>query len=218
MPVYFFADHALNAEYVSIEGTEPERAIFAAIAAGPSRDDLRSFVPEETALEGVGETQEKLKLTLSEEFWDLPVGERYAAAAQVTFTMAVLEEGKEIFLLDEVVPGPIVDGNGEELPQPLSREDFADVRPWVEVQQPAAGTILSEAPFPVVAEVRGRAVAQLVGVSGGGFNIRLKKGSAVLRPPTRIDGGDGPIETFVVITATEDGESYVTRIPVTLQP
>jgi hypothetical protein len=132
--------------------------------------------------------------------------------------MAVLEEGKEILLLDDVVPGPIVDGNGEELPQPLSREDFADVRPWAEVQQPAAGAILSEAPFPVVAEVRGRAVAQLVDINGGGLDIRLKKGSAILRPPSRIDGGDDPIETFVVITVSEDGESYVTRIPVTLQP
>ena len=211
--MYFFAGHALNAEYVSIDaGGAPEEAIFSAIVDGPQRDGLRNFLPADSTVEGVGETQEKLKLTLSEEFWELPVGERYAAAAQVTFTMAVLEEGKEVFLLEDVVPGPIVDGDGEELQQPLSREDFKDVRPWVEVQQPAAGAVLGKS-FPVVAEVRGRATAVVRTPDGLSPPMPLRKGHADMR---MLSDGDEPVQGTVVITVSDGGFDHVTEVPVTL--
>lgn len=215
--MYFFAGHALNAEYVEVAGTNPEQELVEALADGPARRNLKNFVPEDAQLESAGETEEQLKLTLSDEFWELPVGERYAAAAQVVFTMAVLEEGKRVFLLDDVVPGAIVDGDGDELAQPLSRTDFEDVRPWVEVQQPAAGAVLSGDAFPVVAEVRGRAVAALVDSNGTGLDTPLKNGEAVLRLPDRPDGEDEPVEASVVITVIEGGRRYVTNVPVTLQ-
>lgn len=215
VPVYFFAGHALNAEYTPVEGTDPEQAIFDAITSGPQREDLKNFVPSETVLEAVGEAEEKLKLTLSEHFWNLPVGERYAAAAQVTFTMAVLEEGKEVFLLDDVVPGAIIDGDGRELPQPLSREDFSDVRPWAEVQQPAAGAILSGKLVPVIAEVRGRASVALTDAQGIGLEIPMRAGMATLRLP-KFTGGQGTVEAAVNIVVTEGGERYVTEVPVML--
>ncbi len=132
--------------------------------------------------------------------------------------MAVLEEGKEVFLLDDVVPGAVVDGNGDEVPQPLSREDFKDVRPWAEVQQPAAGAVISEEPFPVVAEVRARAVVALFVADGLGMNLPLKNGSVVVTPPHLFAGEDRPVEASVIITVTQDGERYRTEVPLTLQP
>lgn len=211
--MYFFAGHALNAEYISIDaGGAPEEAIFEAVADGPEREGLRNFVPTSATLEGVGETQERLKLTLSEAFWSLPEGERYAAAAQIIFTMAVLEQGKEVFLLDGVVPGPIADGNGDELEQPLSRSTFRDVRPWVEVQQPAAGAVLGKS-FPVVAEVRGRATAAVRTPDGLSPSMPLRKGHADMR---LLSGGDQPVSGAVVITVSDGEIDHVTEVPVTL--
>lgn len=217
-PIYFFSGHALIAEYRPFAGQAPEQAIFEEIARGPEDAALRNFVPQDAVLESAGESEEKLKLTLSEHFWDLPVGERYAAAAQITFTMAVLEEGKAIFLLDEVVPGAILDGNGEELTQPLTRDDFEDVRPWVEVQQPAAGAVLSGDSFPVLASLRGRATASLSVDGEPGPSVQVIDGMARV-PIPQLEGrssgseADAVMEIFVM----SGGERHVTRLPLKLR-
>ncbi|MGI8407072.1 MAG: hypothetical protein ACR2L3_00970 [Actinomycetota bacterium] len=132
--------------------------------------------------------------------------------------MAVLEEGKAIFLLDEVVPGAILDGNGKELTQPLTRDDFEDVRPWVEVQQPAAGAVISGDSFPVVANQRARGTVSLLVGGKSGPTVRLIDGTAQVSIPQKIERSSGSeADAVLEITVMDGGNRRVTRVPVTIR-
>ncbi len=102
-------------------------------------------------------------------FWSGPPEEVRRRAAQVVFTMAAIEEGKQVTLLDGLVPGDVTGVDGEVLRQPLEREDLADLRPWIQVIQPVAGAIVGQS-VPVRVLSRGHRPLH-ASVTGGSGNI-----------------------------------------------
>ena len=153
VPVYFVDGHGLTGVYKDIQGEDITLELFDLIKEGPGeREELQTFVPDSAEIIATTETEsdESLRLELNGAFWDLPQGERFAAAAQIVHTYASLEEGKRLLLLDGTVPGELQDANGELLRQPLTPESFNELAPWALIQQPVAGAVVRHS-FPVVA-------------------------------------------------------------------
>lgn len=207
VPVYFVDGHGLTAVYKEAAGSDITTELFELVREGPGdRSDLRSFIPGEADLIAATETEsdESLRLELSSAFWELPAGERFAAAAQIAFTYASLEEGKRILLLDGTVPGELRDGNGDPVRQPLTSRSFADLQPWVQVQQPVAGASVPHS-FPVRALL----------VEGTDATVDVLQGDRTvindlaLEPTTVVElepGLEGEILLRISVTGTDEAE------------
>lgn len=216
VPIYFVDGHGLTAVYRELPGGDVTMELFRLIQEGPGdRAELQTFVPRSAELIATTETEsdESLRLELDDAFWDLPAGERFAAASQIVHTYASLEEGKRLLLLEGPVPGELEDGNGNTLRQPLTPDSFGDLAPWVQVQQPVAGATVRHS-FPLVALLKAGAVGTVEVIQDG----------EVAMPTTKMD------ETTVIniepalrgeitlrITVKEAGEGgHVTDIPLHL--
>lgn len=213
VPVYFVDGHGLTAVYKNFGGSDITTELFDLIKEGPgNRQELRTFVPESAELIATTETEsdESLRLELSGAFWELPQGERFAAAAQITSTYASLEEGKRLFLLDGPVPGELQDGNGELLEQPLTTNSFGDLAPWIQVQQPVAGATVRHS-FPLVALLQAGSTGTVDVLHDGEHAappVPLKETTVInLQPALR-----GEI-TLQITVKDETGASHVTEIP-----
>lgn len=211
--VFFFDGHALLPEYHELGSGDPADALVTLIERGPD-EALSNFVVEASFVAASErEGLEQISLELSDEFWERPPGEVYAAAAQIVFTLATLEEGKEVLLLDGTVPGEVLDGSFEPIDQPLARSDFADVRPWVEVAQPVAGSTVGSV-FPVSLALReGRATVTLSSDNGPDSTLTMRKGTALITT----EAERGPAELAVVVT-DRAGTDHTVRVPLILVP
>ena len=213
VPVYFIDGHGLTAVYRSLSGRDITTELFDLVAEGPGgREELRSFLPADAELVATTESEsdESLRLELGEGFWALPPGERFAAAAQITYTYASLEEGKRLFLMDGTVPGEIDDGSGNAVEQPLGTGSFGDLAPWVQVQQPVAGAAVRHS-FPVAALIKPGAVAKVqVFQDGEGVSMPVRlKGTTNVNVDMKVKG-----EIIVrIVTRLEDGSKHTTEIP-----
>ncbi len=208
--MFFFDGHALLPEFHELGPGDPAQALLDLLEQGP-RGDLRNFVEKGSFVDSSErEGLEQISLELSADFWSRPAGEVYAAAAQILFTVATLEEGKEILLLNGTVPGQVLDGSSEAIEQPLTRDDFTDVRPWVEVAQPVAGSTIGNS-FPVTLILReGDATVTLVSSDGTFGSLEMKGGTKLFasKASTR-----GPAELEVVMTDAE-GATHTVTVPV----
>ena len=216
MPVYFVDGHGLTAVYKEALSEDITTALFDLIKEGPGeRDELRNFVPGAAELVATTETEsdESLRLELDESFWELSPGERFAAAAQITYTYATLEEGKRLILLDGPVPGELQDGNGELLRQPLTPGSFGDLAPWVQVQQPVAGAVVRHS-FPLVALTPPGTLGTVeVLHSGEGAAPAMK-----LKETTEVNIAPGLRGEIILRITVEErgGGRHVTEIPLEL--
>lgn len=211
--IYRFDGHALLPEFEPLPSGDPVEGLIALLGEPSGNNDLVSFVPKgsyESSSEREGAT-EQLVLRLSDAFWDRPAGEVYAGAAQIVFTVATLEQGREVLLLDGTVPGEVLDGSFEPIDQPLNRELFADVKPWIEIIRPVAGAAIGSR-LPVEVRLRqGMADIELLRAAQGVEQVlageRTRSGSAILEVEDAPSGD--------VILSIEVGEHSV-RIPLTL--
>jgi hypothetical protein len=155
-PVFFFDGDGMIAEYIELgEGEAPEQ-LFNALVAGPVRRDLTTELPADAELRGEFEQDETLFLDISESFWQGSVETERRRIAQVLYTMASLEEGRSVRLLAfEGATQPVRDLVAET----LDRTDVADLRPWIHVIQPVAGSRVSTS-MPVRVELRDSARAR----------------------------------------------------------
>ncbi len=211
--IYRFDGHALLPEYEPLPPGDPVEGLIALLSQPPQDNDLLTFVPRgsfESSSEREG-ASEQLVLRLSDAFWERPAGEVYAGAAQIVFTVATLEQGREALLLDGTVPGEILDGSFEPIGQPLNRELFEDVKPWIELVRPVAGAVIGSR-LPVEVRLReGTADVELLRAAEGVKEVlageRTRGGSVTLEVEDVPDGK--------VILSVEVGEHSV-RIPLTL--
>lgn len=213
IPVYFVDGHGLSAVYRELGSTDITVELFDLLMEGPGeREDLQSFLPPDAELIATTESEsdESMRLELGDVFWDLPPGERFAAAAQIAYTYASLEEGKRLFLMDGTVPGEITDGSGEAVEQPLGAESFGDLRPWAQVQQPVAGASVRHS-FPVAAIVK----------PGANAELQVFQDGEEVTTPVQLDGEtvlniDMEVEGAIVVrivTRSDDGSEHITEIP-----
>jgi hypothetical protein len=213
VPIYRFDGHALLPEYEPLPEGDPAQGLIGLLGDPPNDSNLSSFVPEgsfESSSEREG-AREQLVLRLSDRFWDRPAGEVYAGAAQIIFTVATLEQGREVLLLDGTVPGEVLDGSFEPVVQPLDRELFEDVKPWIELVRPVAGAVVGKR-LPVEVRLRqGTADVELLRATQGVEEVlageRTRSGSVILQ--VEADAGGN------VILSVEVGEHSV-RVPLTL--
>lgn len=157
--VYFFDGDVLVPEYRALPGGNPQRAFVDLLEEGPRHEALESRFAERGggAFERGGETAtrsgEALVFGLTEAFWDAPDPLLYERTAQLVFTAASLEAGKQVVLLRNGVPASSVRADGSELDLYLERADFRDVHPWIEIAQPVAGAVVGRT-IPVSFTVR----------------------------------------------------------------
>lgn len=211
--IYRFDGHALLPEYEPLPEGDPVEGLVGLLGDPPHDNGLVSFVPQgsfESSSEREG-ASEQLVLRLSDAFWDRPSGEVYAGAAQIVFTVATLEQGREVLLLDGTVPGEVLDGSFEPIDQPLNRDLFEDVKPWIEFVRPVAGAVVGSR-LPVEVRLReGTADVELLRTAEGVEEVlageRTRTGSVVLEVED-VPGGQ-------VILSVEVGKHSV-RIPLTL--
>ncbi|MDP9067731.1 MAG: GerMN domain-containing protein [Actinomycetota bacterium] len=212
--VYHYDDEALTAGYEPLpEGdVEPVTALVGLLLQRSPPEGLHSAIPAGTTSPSQAEAGDALVLEMSEPFWSGPPEDIRRRAAQVVFTMASLEEGKRITLLNGLVPGEVTDVNGEVLQQPLGRHDFRDLRPWIQVIQPVAGAVVgSDVPVRVL--------------SRGGHALRVSvtdgSGATLLSERVRRDGGsvgpippDAPEELTITIGSRITGAVREVDVPV----
>ncbi|MGH2730654.1 MAG: GerMN domain-containing protein [Actinomycetota bacterium] len=160
--VHFYDERALIPEFRRLPPGDPADAIVALLLDGPRTPGLETAIPEKAELVSATEADEGLLLEMSADFWRGPPEELRRRAAQVVFTVAGIEEGRSVTLLDGLVPGR-VPGTGA---QPLDRDDFLALRPWIEVVQPVAGALVAN-PMPVLTFVRGGAPVHVEIFAGG---------------------------------------------------
>ncbi len=152
--IYHYDGRALAARYTPLPPGEPARELIGLLLQGPAETGLRSAIPAGTESPSQAEAGVGLVLEMSDGFWSGGAAAIRRRAGQVVFTMANLEEGKQVTLLKGLVPGEVRDNNGDVLRQPLRRDDFRDLRPWIQVIQPVAGAIVG-ATVPVRVLSRG---------------------------------------------------------------
>lgn len=211
--VYRFDGHALLPEYEPLPDGDPVEGLVGLLGEPPQDSGLVSFVPKgsfesSSEREGAGE---QMVLRLNDAFWDRPAGEVYAGAAQIVFTVATLEQGREVLLLDGTIPGEVLDGSFEPIDQPFDRHLFEDVKPWIELVRPVAGAVIGGR-VPVEVRLRqGTADVELLRAAQGVEEVlagkRTRSGSVILEVEEVPDGR--------VILSVEVGEHSV-RIPLTL--
>jgi hypothetical protein len=211
--VYRFEGHALLPEYERLSSSDPVEGLLSLLSSPPDGDSLTTFVPEgsyESSSEREGAT-EQLVLRLSDVFWDRPAGEVYAGVAQIVYTVATLEQGREVLLLDGTVPGEVLDGSFEPIEQPLDRDRFSDVRPWIEIIRPVAGAVVGRQ-VPVEVRLReGSADIELLreaqGVEEVLAGVNAVRRSVILEIDRSIEGP--------VVLSISNG-AHMVRIPLTL--
>jgi hypothetical protein len=203
--VYFLEGHGLAPEFRELPAGEPAAGLIELLNEGSSYEGRTNLVPAGTvALEVRAAEPDGVAVELGEVFWSLPEGERFAAAAQMVYTLGALEDGRNIVLMQGFVPGEIRDANGELLTQPLTRANFEELEPWVELLQPAPGAIVSGR-FPLVVRqrVEGRVQATLHGDDGRVLSsVRTTTGEATMRVP---GGTEGPLTLRVLAPITAGG-------------
>jgi len=131
----------LAPEYRTLPDGDPQRRLVELLASG-SEAELQSRWTDIAYGRG-GESSntdgEALVFGLGEAFWDASDRVLYERTAQLVFTVAALEAGKQVVLLRNGVPARAVRPDGERLDLFRERADFADVAPWIEIGQPVAG-------------------------------------------------------------------------------
>jgi hypothetical protein len=211
--VYFLEGHGLIPEFRRLTRGDPVDALLQMLVDGPRGAGRRTFLPSDTAVLDTQEREadESLAIVLGEEFWELPDGERFAAASQIVYTVATLEEGRTVFLLEGTVPGVIKDGNGDRVEQPLTRDVLGELKPWIQVSQPVAGAVVGRS-IPIQTQLRGPdATAVLVQDDDLLARGRLDGGTVLLEVGP---GRPGPAELVIELTA--DGDRHTIRVPLTL--
>ena len=205
MPIFFFQAGRLVPEYRRLPAGDPAEAVYALLQQG-SRTGRDTAMESNAQLIQSAEAGSGFVLEMSDDFWSGSSEDVYRRAAQLVFSLAVLEEGKQITLLDGTVPGRIETLEGTRLRGALERADFEDVAPWIEVFQPVAGSLVAN-PIPVEARtVDGRDWSARLIAEGGKDSDRS--------PPLTFDTD---ASSGVVRIVTEvDGEKVVVGIPVRL--
>lgn len=132
---------------------------------------------------------EALVFGLSEAFWDAPGPVLYERAAQLVYTAAALEAGKQVVLLRNGVPARPVRPGGGRLGLYLERNDFADVAPWIEIGQPVAGATVGRT-IPVSFSVPKSRGVQVDVLAGGSVvkSVRLDAPGGSVRVPANAGG------------------------------
>lgn len=164
--VYFHDGRALIPEYRRLSETRPIDDLLGSLVAGPISSRAQTAMDPDVRLVSDAETGQGLLLELNDAFWDEPRARVRMAAAQIVYTMAGIEEGKEVTLLDGLVPGPVVRPDGGRLTQPLDRDEFRSFRPWIEVIHPVAGALVAN-PLPVNVSLRRDTTVQVKVIADG---------------------------------------------------
>jgi hypothetical protein len=185
--VYFFDGAALAPEYNPLPRAAPQDAIMSLLLDGPSTDGWTTALAPHTLLLSTDEVDERLVLQMSSAFWSGSKEAVRKRAAQIVYSMATLEEGKEVTLLDGFSPGAIAGARGRPLKQPLERGDFADLQPWIQVLQPVAGALVAN-PIPIRVIVRGHDRASVEVVAGR--RVVGRSSSEFVRWKTELDAGE----------------------------
>lgn len=165
--VYFVDGHGLVPEFHRIPAGGPVQGLIELLGDGPgdrTTDGITNFVPPDAFVDvSEREGREQLAIELSNSVWGMPPGERFAALAQIVYTVATLEEGKTVLLLDGTVPGEILDSSFEPVQQPVDRSTFAELEPWIQVASPVAGaTVGTTVPVRLqLRDLQGRATVTL---------------------------------------------------------
>jgi hypothetical protein len=213
VPAYFVEGHGLMPEFRRLPPGDPIEGLLAMLVDGPRNSKRETFLPDDAAVLDTSEREadESLAIQLNDTFWALPEGERFAAATQIVYTVATLEEGRTVFLLDETVPGDIRDGNGDRVKQPLTREEMEELEPWIQVSQPVPGAVVGKT-IPVQVKLRGEdATAVLVQEDDLLARGRLDGGRVLLEV-----GRGEPGPASLVLELTADGERHTVSLPLTL--
>jgi hypothetical protein len=213
VPVYFLEGHGLMPEFRRLPPGDPVDGLLQMLVDGPRNQSRETFLPGDTAVVDTTErdADESLAIELNAAFWALPEGERFAAASQIVYTVATLEEGRTVFLLDQTVPGDIRDGNGDRVDQPLTREALGELKPWIQVSQPVPGAVVGRS-IPVQATLRAPdATAVLVQQDDLLARGRLDGGRVLLEV-----GSGEPGAATLVIELSADGEKHTVRLPLIL--
>jgi hypothetical protein len=210
---YFVRNDFLVPQFRPLPKGDPVRALFGLLAAGPTGQLLHTAVPADSAVLQEAEPQEgELVLDLDDAFWEGNGEEIRTRAAQVVFTLAGLEEGRAITLLDGSIPARITAANGEELKQPLSAEDFPSPRPLLQVVRPQPGATVPD-PIPVALVlpkgVRAWGIVSIDEVIGS--KTRLRNGTGVLRA-----GTDGTRKAKIIFVALRGSDRVAVSVPVTI--
>ena len=200
-------------EFRRLPPGDPVDGLLQMLVDGPRNQSRETFLPGDTAVVDTTErdADESLAIELNAAFWALPEGERFAAASQIVYTVATLEEGRTVFLLDQTVPGDIRDGNGDRVDQPLTREALGELKPWIQVSQPVPGAVVGRS-IPVQATLRAPdATAVLVQQDDLLARGRLDGGRVLLEV-----GSGEPGAATLVIELSADGEKHTVRLPLIL--
>jgi hypothetical protein len=149
----------------------------------------------------IGEIDEGLLLEMSDGFWRAEAAARAKMAAQIVYTMAALEDGKEVRFLKGALPAPIEIADGSKVTRPVTRHDYGAFQPWIQVTQPVAGATVGAAipielilrdPGPVVVRLRsdGKTIGRMV-LEGGSGSLDIEgagPGAVVLFVSTGVGG------------------------------
>ena len=200
-------------EFRRLPEGDPVEGLLQMLVDGPRTAGRQTFLPPNTAVLDTQEREadESLAIVLSDEFWALPTGERFAAASQIVYTVATLEEGRTVFLLDGTVPGVIRDGNGDRVEQPLTRDALGELEPWIQIAQPVPGAVVGRT-IPIQTQLRSpEATAVLVQADDLLARGRMEGGNVLLEVEA---GRPGPVSLVIELTA--DGERHTIRVPLIL--
>ena len=203
-------------EFHRLPRGEAPRALYALLAAGPDSPRLTTAVPKNAKLlqvaeqEGAGAEAEVegtkeggLVLDPGHSFWKTRPQILRDRIAQVVNTMAGIEAGHSVTLLDGPVPGRVIGVGGRIFRGPVQTTDLGPPRPIVRIAQPAPGTTLGSAvPVRLVADKdlgvrvlveQGDAAVAEREVHNGVATLRLgahEAGSATVKVVVEAPGGD----------------------------
>jgi hypothetical protein len=211
--VYFARDDFLVPQFRPLPEGDPVKALFGLLAAGPAGQILHTAVPAESDVLQEAEPQEgELVLDLDDAFWEGDDDEIRMRVAQVVFTMAGLEEGRAITLLDGSIPARITAANGEVLKQPLSAEGFPGPRPLLQVVRPQPGaTVPDRVPVALVLPQGTRAWGIVSIDEVIGPKTRLRNGRGILETGTQ-----GTKKAKIVFVALRGPDRVAVSVPVTI--
>ena len=153
---------------------------------GPADPERTTALVAGTELVSAAEAGEGLLLEMNDGFWDGTEAEVRRRAAQVVFTAAALEEGKEITLLEGLTPGRVVGRDGKAIEQPMTQADFRDFEPWVRVVQPVAGALVAD-PIPVRLQTADRVTVGFAAAEDDAPTIDLQRGKGFLPVPDEME-------------------------------
>ena len=208
-PVYFIDGPALVPEFIELAEGEPVEQLFAALVTGPTRGSWRTALTESMQLRGEFERAETLQLDPGDEFWDGPTELVKQRAAQIVYTMASLEEGRQVRLLFLGAPSrqPLRKLFGHT----VGREDLAGVfDASIQVVAPVPGSLVSTR-FPVRVALVGIDKARVVIEDVDGTVLAqalLRDGEALIHLPA-----DTPDQLELRIEATNGNHLHPVGYP-----